>query len=100
MNQRNWHDFWEWQESVSECCCGWKGRNTELTSEYFREVAELYCPKCNARFGLVSLVVDRDSTVRAAARGNEDAIQQLTQMSMLPESEDANRKFGLESDQR
>jgi hypothetical protein len=99
MSKRIWRDFWGWQESISECCCGWKGQNTELRSEYFGEVAELYCPKCEARLGLVSLVVGLDSTVRAAALGNEDAIQQLTRMPLLPKSEDANRESGLESGQ-
>lgn len=72
----NWYDYD--RERIVECGCGWSGRSRD-EENYFREVLDVTCPKCDTMLLIVAYPT-HDETRAAAAAGNQDAIRTLPQV--------------------
>ncbi len=71
--------FSEWRARPYTCECGWSGPSKELDTEFFDELAQYSCPKCDRHLVVVGYPTG-DDVREAAERGNEEAKRMLPQV--------------------
>lgn len=69
----------DWRSRELRCPCGWTGKGSDAATEHFRDLFEVNCPKCDARFGLVSHPTF-DEVRREARAGNAAAQRDLVEV--------------------
>ncbi|MEJ7783762.1 MAG: hypothetical protein WKF96_03090 [Solirubrobacteraceae bacterium] len=72
------HAFYEFNDDTSITCpgCGWQGFARDCSKEYFSELFDESCPRCDQMVAIVAYPT-HEETRRAAAAGNERAIAEL-----------------------
>ena len=93
-NLRHDMDSYQWDTAILKCDCGWTGSKEEASTEYFDELTEVNCPKCEGRIGLVSHPTF-DEVERAAARGDHRAQRDLREVREAQAEGDERRRSQL-----
>lgn len=86
--------YYEFDENARLACssCGWVGPGTDADTNYFKELFDLRCPRCE-RMILIVAYPTIDETKAAAAHGNVRAIADMEQVDRIEEFE---RRFERE----
>jgi hypothetical protein len=75
--------FSDWRTDMWDCPgCGWSGPGSGLAKEYFDELFEVHCPRCDHKFGVITHPTT-EQTQRAAAAGNAEAIAHLKALTVV-----------------
>jgi len=71
----NYYD--NWKDVILVCpVCGWKGKREDGVVEYFSDLFDISCPKCDKMLAVVSYPTI-DETKEAASDGHEEALMNL-----------------------
>ncbi|GAA4281964.1 hypothetical protein GCM10022260_23870 [Gaetbulibacter aestuarii] len=55
----NFRDYQNQKKTLMlSCDCGWKGYATEAFNDYYEEVMDFECPKCDKMLLIVNLIAD------------------------------------------
>ena len=66
----------EWRSLPLDCACGWQGDSAAMQMQPTAEASTYACPQCSFEL-LVVVHPDLDQVCQAAARGHDEAIEQL-----------------------
>ncbi len=73
---------YEYDENMELACwkCGWRGTAGEGSREWYEELFDISCPRCDQMLLIVSIMVTLQETEAYAAAGNPRAQAQLREM--------------------
>ncbi len=68
-----------WRAATSSCGCGWTNAAGDVVLEPFDAVAEIHCPACDAKLGLLSYPT-LEEIQAAAEAGFDEAKHELARI--------------------
>jgi hypothetical protein len=77
--------YYEYDENAELVCwkCGWRGTAGEGSREYYEELFDVSCPRCETMLLIVSTMVTMQQMEAAAAAGNPKAQRELAELQEL-----------------
>jgi hypothetical protein len=70
--------YYNWREARLECRCGWTGTSRQTSRDSFAGGVASHCPACDEVI-VTAYWPNEAQTREAAARGNEEAMNALSQ---------------------
>ncbi len=83
----------DWKSAILECAqCGWKGTFQQGSEEYFGELMDSSCPKCDTMLAIVSYPTSRESEKNWDKLTEEEKREFLDRKTWLEEWEASSLK--------